>query len=154
MVIAAIIVVILVILGVAFIGSSNLLNFAETPPPLVVSIVTVQPTPTPLPAPVPSDGVWVRIEYPGTFIGEVGNTEIMHPVFGSGVQIYKIHWSDRAVQASAQKQENSGDTLQIEIYNNGTLIKRSSTRAPMGSVNILIDPITGQPPGMKLGNNI
>ncbi|MDP2796625.1 MAG: hypothetical protein Q8N94_03850 [Methanoregula sp.] len=150
--IAAIIVVILVVLGVAVIGSFNLLNFGETPPSPVVSIVTIQPAPTPLPALVPADGVWVRIEYPGTFIGEVGNTELMHPVSGSGVQIYKMLWSNRVVQASAQKQENSGDTLLIEVYNNGTLIKRSSTRAPMGSVNILIDPITGQPPGIKHGD--
>ena len=150
--IAAIVIVILVVLGVAVISSFNLLNTGETPPTVVVPIVTVQPTPTPVPTMVPADGVWVRIEYPGTFIGEVGNPEIMHPAYGSGVRIYKILWSDRTVHAFAQKQENTGDTLTIEIYNNGTLIKRSSTRAPMGSVDILIDPTTGQPPGFKPGS--
>ena len=150
--IAAIVIVILVVLGVAVISSFNLLNTGETPPPVVVPIVTVQPTPTPVPTMVPADGVWVRIEYPGTFIGEVGNPEIMHPAYGSGVRIYKILWSDRTVHAFAQKQENTGDTLTIEIYNNGTLIKRSSTRALMGSVDILIDPTTGQPPGFKPGS--
>ena len=150
--ITAIVIVILVVLGVAVISSFNLLNPGETPPPIVMPIVTVQPTPTPVPTLVPSDGVWVRIEYPGTFIGEVGNPEIMHPAYGSGVRIYKILWSDRTVHASAQKQENTGDALTIEIYNNGTLIKRSSTRVPMGSVDILIDPTTGQPPGFKPGS--
>ena len=150
--IAAIVVVILVVLGVAVIGSFYLLGSTETFPPVIVPIVTVQPVPTPLPTLVPADGIWVRIEYPGTFIGEVGNPELMHPVSGSGVRIYKILWSDRIVQASAQKLENSGDTLLIEVYNNGTLIKRSSTRAPMGGVNILIDPITGEPPGIEHGD--
>ena len=150
---AAIVIVILVVLGVAAIGSFNLLNSGQTPPPVVIPIVTVQPTPTPVPTLVPADGVWVRIEYPGTFIGEVGNPEIMHPAYGSGVRIYKILWNDRLVRAFAQKQENTGDTLNIEIYNNGTLIKSSSTRAPKGSVDILIDPTTGQPPGVKPRNS-
>ncbi len=153
MMIAAIIVIILVVLGVAVISSLNLRNSGDTPPPLVVSIVTVQPTLTPIPTLVPSNGVWVRIVYPGTFIGEVGNTELIRPVSGSGAQIYKILWSDRIVQVSAQKQDNSGDTLLIEVYNNGTLIKSSSTRKPMGSINFLIDPITGQPPGFNQGDN-
>jgi len=146
--IATIVISILLVLGVVVIGSFYLLNYGEKTPSVVVPVVTVQPTPTPVPTLVPADGVWVRIEYPGNFIGEVGNPEIMHPAYGSGVRIYKILWSDRAVHAKAQKQENSGDTLTIEIYNNGTLIKRSSTRAPMGSVDILIDPTTGQPPGV------
>ena len=150
--IAAIVVVILVVFGGVVISTFYLPDSDETPPPVVVPIVTVQPAPTPLPTLVPADGIWVRIDYPGTFIGEMGNPELMHPVSGSGVRIYKILWSDRIVQASAQKLENSGDTLLMEIYNNGTLIKRSSTRAPMGGVKILIDPITGQPPGIKYGD--
>ena len=147
---AAIIVIILVVLGVAFIGPFNQLNSKETSPSVVVPVVTVQTTP--IPNLIPADGVWVRIEYPGTFIGEVGNPELMHPVSGSGVRIYKILRSDHVVKASVQKQENSGDTLLIEIYNYGTMIKSSSTRAPMGSVDILIDPVTGLPPGMKRGD--
>ena len=151
--IAAIVIVILLVTGGAIIGLFYLQDSRETPlPTVVVPAVTVQPIPTPLPTLVPADGVWVRIEYPGTFIGEVGNPELMHPVSGSGVQYYKILWSDRIVQASAQKQENSGDTLLIEVYNNGTLIKRSSTRIPMGGVSILIDPTTGQPPGIRPGD--
>jgi len=148
--IATIVIVILVVLGATVISSFYLTDSGEIPPPVVVPIITVLPTPTPIQTLIPADGVWVRIESPGAFIGEVGNTELMHPVSGSGVRFYKILWSDRLVKVSAQKQENSGDTLLIEIYNNGTLIKHSSTRAPMGSIYILIDPITGQPPGLKL----
>jgi len=151
--VAAIVVFILVVLGVAVLGSFNLVDNGETPAPVVVPVITVPPTPTPLPTLVPAEGVWVRIEYPQTFIGEVGNPELMHPVSGSGVQLYKILRSDRLVQASARKQENTGDTLLIEVYNNGTLIKRSSTRVPMGSINILIDPITGEPPGIEHGDS-
>jgi hypothetical protein len=148
----AVVAIILAVLGGAVIGLFFLPGSGEIPAPAVVPVVTVQPTPSPLPSPVPADGVWVRIDYPGTFIGEVGNPGLMHPVSGSGVQIYKILWSDRIVKASVQKQENSGDTLLVEVYSNGTLLKRSSTRVPMGSVDILIDPATGQPPGIRPGD--
>ncbi len=149
---AAIVVIILVVLAGAAIILFSPKETAEPSLPVIIPDVTVLPVTTPLPTTVPTDGVWVRIDYPGTFIGEVGNPELMHPVSGTGVRLYKILWSDRIVEASAQKQENSGDTLVIEVYNNGTLIKRSSTRAPMGSVNILIDPTTGRPPGIKPGD--
>ncbi|PKL68451.1 MAG: hypothetical protein CVV30_11105 [Methanomicrobiales archaeon HGW-Methanomicrobiales-1] len=146
--IAAIVVIILAVLAGAVIISFSPKETAEPSLPVIIPDVTVLPVTTSLPTPVPTDGVWVRIDYPGTFIGEVGNPELMHPVSGTGVRFYKILWSDRAVEASAQKQENSGDTLAIEVYNNGTMIKRGSTRAPMGSVSILIDPTTGRPPGI------
>ena len=149
--IAAIVIIVLVVLGIAVIAPPYLMNSPDIPPSAAAPVVTVQPPPVSLPAPVPADGVWVRIEYPQTFIGEVGNPELMHPVSGSGVRLYKILWSDRVVQASAQKQDNSGDTLLVEVYNNGTLIKRSSIRVPMGRVEILIDPVTGQPPGISHG---
>ncbi|MFZ4711979.1 MAG: hypothetical protein ACOYMH_19265, partial [Zwartia sp.] len=145
--VAAIVIVILVVLGVAIISSTHLIDSPKTSPPVVVPVITAGPIPTHVPTLVPSDGVYVRIEYPGTFIGEVGNPERMHPVYGSGVQLYKVVMNDPILKASVQKQDNSGDTLIIEIYNNGTLIKRSSTRVPMGSVDILIEPLTGKPPG-------
>ena len=150
--ITAIVIVILVVLGGAIIGSTHLIDSPETSPPVVVPVITAWPTPTPVSTLVPAEGVWVRIEYPGIFIGEVGNPERMHPVYGSGVQLYKVVTNDPILKASAQKQDNSGDTLIIEIYSNGTLIKRSSTRIPMGSVDILIDPLTGKPPGIEWGD--
>jgi hypothetical protein len=146
----AVILIILVGLFGAFLGVYFLYGTHGTSQPAVVPVITVQ-TPVNVPTIVPADGVWVRIEYPGTFIGEVGNPGLMHPVSGTGVQLYKVLWSDHVVKASAQKQDNSGDTLVIEVYNAGYLIKRSSTRAPMGDVVILIDPTTGRPPGIKDG---
>jgi len=151
--VAAMVVLILVVLGVAFLGSFYKLDNGETAAPVVAPVITVPPASTPIPTLVPADGVWVRIESPQTFIGEVGNPGLMHPVYGSGVHLYKILRSDRLVEVSAKKGENTGDTLLIEVYNNGTLIKRSSTRVPMGSIHILIDPITGQPPGIGHGDN-
>jgi hypothetical protein len=147
--IGAIVVIILVVLAGAIIVSFNQLDSGTTPPPVVLPVITVQPDPTQLPMLIPADGVWVRIEYNGTFIGEVGNPDLMHPVSGSGVLIYKILSADDLVQASARKQDYSGDTLLIEVYKDGSIIKRSSTRTPMGSVDILIDPFTGHPPGIR-----
>lgn len=145
------IVIILVVFGGAILGAYILYGSGDSTQHAVVPNITYQ-TPVTVPTTIPADGVWVRIEYPGNFIGEVGNTELMHPVSGTGVRLYKILWNDRVVQASAQKQDNSGDTLTVEIYNAGILIKRSSVRSPMGSVEILIDPTTGRPPGIRDGD--
>ena len=149
--VTAIVIVALLVVGGVFMGSLFPPAPDETPAPAAVPAVTVQQTPMQHLTIVPADGVWVRIDYPGYWIGEVGNPELMHPVSGPGAGIYKIRRDDGLVQVSAQKQENSGDTLVVEVYKNGTLVKCGSTRVPMGSVTILIDPITGYPPGIKPG---
>ena len=145
---AAIIIIALVVLGIAVTGVFLPTDPEKIPPAVIVPVVPVQTLSPPIPTTVPSDGAYVRVEYPQIFIGEVGNPEMMYPVSGTGIQFYKVHWSDRIIQASVQKQDNSGDTLLLEVYNHGTLIKRSSTRTPMGTVTLLIDPVTGGPPGI------
>jgi len=94
--IAAILVVILVVLAGVVIISFSPKNTTEPSLPVVIPVVTVLPVTTPLPTTVPTDGVWVRIDYPGTFIGEVGNPELMHPVSGTGVRLYYTLLRSRA----------------------------------------------------------
>ena len=52
------------------------------------------------------------------------------------------------VKVSAEKQEDTGDELLVEIYKNGKLISSRSVNAPRGSVELLIDPVTEKPPGL------
>ena len=101
-----------------------------------------------LPVSAPQAGVWVRVNSTSNYTGRVGNAGFMQPFSGSGDNFYKVRWSDRPVQVSVQKQDNSGALLAVGIYRNGTLISTSSVTSPMGTVDMLIDPLTARPPGL------
>lgn len=119
-----------------------------TVPPATTPIITPVPS---LPAsPVPQTGVWVRVNSTANYAGSVGNAGFMQPVSGSGDNFYKVLWSDRPVQVSVQKQDNSGAVLAVTIYRDGTLISTRSVTSPMGAVDLLIDPLTARPPGLKI----
>jgi hypothetical protein len=72
----------------------------------------------------------------------------MKGVTGSGDQLHKIYESEGIVQVQIQKPDNSGDTLTVEIYRDGKVIGNRSVSIPRGSVELLIDAKTGNPPGM------
>jgi len=97
---------------------------------------------------IPQNGVWVRVAYDGTFIGWVGNPGSLQHVAGSGDRFYKVPDSAGLVQVSFQKQDNSGKTLALEVYRNGEMIYSRTIRTPMGTIEILLDPETGNPPGI------
>jgi hypothetical protein len=104
---------------------------------------------TPAPLLIPGYGVWVRVQNNGSFIGYVGNPGSLQHVGGSGNRFYYIPKSDGLVQATIQNQDNTGNTLTIEVYRNGEMVFHRSTRVPGGEVQILIDPKTGNPPGVN-----
>ena len=157
--VTAIILVILGIIGGAVIYSTTLQGTPIVPSepvitPAIPPVTTMVPTPTlqQLPVPtqvvIPTDGVWVRVVYPGNYYGWVGNPGSLKGVTGSGDQIYKIHESDGNVQVQIHKDDNSGNTLTVEIYRNGDLINRRTSSIPMSSIELLIDAKTGNPPGV------
>jgi hypothetical protein len=152
--------IILVILGIVG-GAVFYPLFFVAPPikdPVSIPTPTIQQTPvqqtpvqqTPVPTQVviPPDGVWVRVVYEGNYYGWVGNPRSLLGVNGSGDQIYKIHESDGLVQGKIFKDDNSGNTLTVEIYRNGKLITRQARSIPMSSIELLIDAKTGNPPGV------
>jgi len=118
-----------------------------TEPPVTARITTTGPSPS-IPVSIPQAGVWVRVNSTVNYAGSLGNAGFMKPVSGSGDKFYKVLWSDRVVQVSVQKQDNSGALLTVGIYRNGTLISTGSVTAPMGTVDLLTDPITGRAPGL------
>ena len=152
----AVAVIILIILGIAGVmvfypqnPTAPVVEPTPLPTPTIQQIL--QPTPViPLPTPliIPTTGVWVRVDYPRTYYGLVGNTGSMKGVTGSGNQLYKIYESEGIVQVQIQKPDNSGDTLTVEIYRDGKVIGNRSVSIPRGSVELLIDAKTGNPPGM------
>ncbi|MDD1682464.1 MAG: hypothetical protein LUO98_01400, partial [Methanoregula sp.] len=121
-----------------------------------IATPAVSPAPTPiatpvLPAPVvtiPQTGVWVRVNSTGYYAGHVGNPGALRQVSGSGDAIFPVLDNDGLVQANVQRLEYSGGLLTVEIYRDGTLIKSQSVTAPMGTVALLINPVTGKAPGL------
>jgi hypothetical protein len=116
--------------------------------PVVVPELTVRQVPVPAPTIIPAEGVWVRVEYNGTFVGWVGSPGFLRHVGGSGEQIYPIRNDTRYVQASFRKQDYTGKTLTVEVYAGGVMTFRRTVRSPMGEVVFLIDPRTAEQPGV------
>jgi hypothetical protein len=117
---------------------------------VVTPAITVSPTTVPVLKNTPSEGIRIRVIYPGTYLGTVGNPGFMHPVSGSGDQSYTVLKNGDLVSADIRKQDNSGSALTVEIYNNGTLITSRTVTAPGGEIALLINPETGSPPGVTI----
>ena len=151
--VAAIILIIFGIAGVIVFYPQNPTAPVVEPTPLPTTTIqqTPQPTPViPLPTPliIPTTGVWVRVDYPRAYYGLVGHSGSMRGVTGSGDQLYKIYESEGIVQVQIQKPDNSGDTLTVGIYRDGDVISLRNVSIPMGSIELLIDAKTGNPPSM------
>ena len=162
--IAAVIIVILAIAGAVFIYSDTLkgtppipLTTVTTPPATTAVTTAVTPVPTtitpeqtptptvivtPTPQPtliIPETGVWVRIRYSGNFVGQLGVSGGMRQVSGTGEEVYRLPTIDGIVDVTFVKQDGSGDVLLVEIYKNGTLVKRGTVAAPRGTVDLHAD---------------
>jgi hypothetical protein len=144
--VAAIVLIILGIAGVMILYPQNMADSGIEPTPLPTP--TIQQTPQPTPVILPQNGVWVKVRYPHSYYGWVGNTGSIRGVTGSGDQIFRIPEIEGIVQVQMYKQDNSGDTLSVEIYRDGEVISLRNVSTPMGSLELLIDAKTGLPPAM------
>ncbi len=148
-ILAAILIVILIIIaGGIFYSAKYAPGHSGLPTTPVVTPLTATPLPvSPVPAEIPADGLWLRVSSNASFVGYYGNPGNLRHVGGSGDRFYGIPDDGRLVQVSFQKQDYSGETLAIGVYRNGTMITSRSVRAPMGSIDFIIDPATGGFPG-------
>jgi hypothetical protein len=145
----AVAVIILVILGIAGVLVFYPLNPADSDSePIPLPTPTIQQTPQPVPLIIPPKGVWVLVGYPHSYYGWVGNTGSIRGVTGSGDQIFKIPEIEGIVQVQMYKPDNSGDTLSVVVYRDGEVISLRNVSTPMGSIELLIDAKTGNPPAM------
>jgi hypothetical protein len=147
----AICALILAIAGGALFYSQYLAgNHEVSQTPEIIPAPAMSQTPTIPVVIIPKTGIWVRVDCNSTFLGSVGNPGSLKMVSGSGNQLYQIRQSDSAVQASFQKQDYNGDSMTVEVYNNGKKIAHRIITAPKGSIDFIIDPKTGEPPGIPL----
>jgi hypothetical protein len=137
--------------GIPVTPTTGFTQAATVPPESRQTATPVQSIPAPL---VPPAGVWVRVNSTAHYTGQVGNPEQLQQVSGTGDHFYQVLRSNRTVQASVQKQDNSGALLSVEIYRDGTLIGARSVTAPMGTVDLLLNPVTGRPPGLTANDTL
>ena len=162
--------ILVVVIIAIFIGVVLLANFTSGPSGVpqenttttnITTLATTLPTPkpqttrttlvttlvTPTQLMIPPTGVWVRVSYPGTFTGSIGTPGDMRVVTNSGDLYYQISTINGTVAVSLQKKDGSADELKIELYKNGAMVKRDSTVAPKGIVeiqfNLKIIPASG-----------
>ena len=134
----------LVVLSVLPTGGPHTPTVITSPTPTGLPEIT----PSPSPALIPQEGVWVRIVSPGNYRGEAGNAGSLQDISGSGEKLYKVRDSGYPVRVVVEKLDNTGNELLVGIYKNGRLISSRSVTAPMGSIDLLVDPVTEQPPGL------
>lgn len=119
----------------------------------VKGVVTILPSPSPTPTPtrmvtsvptvsvpqisIPPNGVWVRVQYPGNFYGNIGARGRTIEVNSSGMQWYQVPVVDPTIDGTITKRDGSSDKMLVEIYKDGKLISRKSTKSPYGSIELL-----------------
>ena len=149
-VIIAVTAIVLIIFAIAIVG---LTNSADRTQPVVEPVSTptstLQQTPVPTAVIIPQTGVWVRVGYPGLYYGWLGSPGSLRGINGSGDQIYKMPENAVNIQVNMYKQDNSGNTLAVDVYRDGKIINSRSISMPMGSIELLIDAKTGDPPGLS-----
>jgi hypothetical protein len=146
-VMAVIILVMLAVIGGAAIILLHPSGNTDGPDhPAITPTQTLLPITTTAPVVIPTEGVWVKVMYNGTFVGTYGNPGDLREVRGTGEQIYAIKNTNDLVQASFTKQDDYGDILTVEVYNNGTRVTQVTKRTPGGTIAILVDPKTGKAP--------
>ena len=117
-------------------------------PTLTISPAAVQ-TPLPPAGSLPTNGTGYRIVSSGYFTGLVGNPDSLQQVSGSEEKWFRVRDSRGLVKVSAEKQEYTGDELRVEVYSEGRVITSRVTSAPAGTIDLLIDPATGNAPGLS-----
>ena len=149
-VVIAVTAIMVIIFAIAIVGLNN--SADPTQPvvePVSTPTSTLQQTPVPTAVTIPQTGVWVRVGYPGLYYGWLGSPGSLRGINGSGDQIYKMPENAVNIQVNMYKQDNSGNTLAVDVYRDGKIINSRSISMPMGSIELLIDAKTGNPPGLS-----
>lgn len=78
----------------------------------------------------------VRIQYRGEWSGSVGGDSSVRSVDGSGARTFDIEGDPFIVSANAQKQDDSSDTLTVQILEDGEVVAERSTSAEYGVAQV------------------
>jgi len=99
--------------------------------------ITVKETPA---VSVPADGVWVRVNYMGSYKGTYGMPSDLQAAEESGDRLFEVVNGTGTIKATMEKKDSSSKRdLVVEIYKDGKLLKSGSVTAAFGKVSISAD---------------
>ncbi len=102
-----------------------------------VASITVKETTAPT---VPVTGVWVLMDYIGSYSGKYGMTSDLQKLDSSGSRLFEVVNASGTVQVVAEKKDSSTKhELSAAIYKDGKLLKSGSTKDSYGKVSISAD---------------
>jgi hypothetical protein len=117
--------------------------------PTLVAVTTTRsgtsPTPTPVvlamtDVPVSSDGLYIKVDYIGTFSGTYAVNGVQQVVRSSGTRLYSLPDATGTVSASFQKEDGTTKhALTVGIYKDGKLLRSGEISTAYGKVNITTD---------------
>ncbi len=117
---------------------------AVTTSPTAIPTPEITMTTEPLPpsAPVylvPPNGVWVRVQYPGSYQGDIRTSAGNIAVNNTGTRYYQLVLNHGSIDTFIEKQDGSPDTLDVAVFKDGTMVSSDNTTKPLGIVNFHTD---------------
>jgi hypothetical protein len=134
----------ILIFGILVAGCTQSQTANPTPAPTTSATTSpVQPSVTPAvtvpvvtPVVIPATGVFVYVNYLGSFSGLYGTADNMLTAQDSGERLYPVDATNGTVSANFSKLDGSAHPLEVRIYENSTILKSGSSSSPGGKVNI------------------
>jgi hypothetical protein len=116
--------------------------------------ITVKETPA---VSVPVTGVWVRVNYMGSYKGTYGMPSDLQNAEDSGDRLFEVVNGTGTIQVAMEKKDSSAKRdLVVEIYKDGKLLKSGSVTIAFGKVSISADaggsPVTTDSTSTESGN--
>ena len=112
----------------------------QIPPTVIPAGTTRMQTPVvtePTAIVVPTDGVYVRVDYIGSFNGTYGANGVLQTVRHSGTRLYPLSDASGTVFATFQKEDGTTkNALTVGIYKDGKLLQSDKSSAAFGKVEI------------------
>jgi hypothetical protein len=93
---------------------------------------------------IPALGVYVHVNYLGGYKGNYGMPGSLTTIPGnSGERVWEVENANGTVQAEFEKLDGSSHELLVEIYKNGAILTKDSTKIGHGTVKLSVDTMTG-----------
>jgi len=93
---------------------------------------------------IPVEGVYVHIQYLGSWKGSYGIPSELRTLTNSGDRYYPVENATGTVEASFEKLDSSTrQALLVEILKNGRILTQGNTTSGFGKVNLSVDTTTG-----------
>ena len=89
---------------------------------------------------IPATGVFVYVNYLGSFSGSYGAPVNLLQVRDSGERLYPVEGLNGTVSAGFAKLDGSNHPITVKIYGSGELLKSATSSSPFGMVNITANP--------------